>query len=72
MWRRSALPLRLSFMQSGTIVPIFTSSQGFRPKLVLASGILWMKSFHLKLLLTAKNGFIFSFVKNMSKYIFSQ
>ena len=23
-------------MQSGTIVPIFTSSQGFRPKLVLA------------------------------------
>ena len=27
-------------MQSGTMVPIFTSSQGFRPKLVLTSVIL--------------------------------
>ena len=30
------------YMQSGTMVPIFTSSQGFRPKLVLASGVFCM------------------------------
>jgi len=33
------------YMQSSTMVPIFTSSQGFRPKLVLASIVLWLRSF---------------------------
>ena len=32
-------------MQSGTIVPIFTSSQVFRPKLGLDSVVLWLKSY---------------------------
>ena len=46
-------------MQSGTIVPIFTSSQVFRPKLILASGILWLESFHLTLLFPVRRLLIY-------------
>ena len=59
-------------MQSGTMVPIFTSRQGFRPKLALASVIISLKFSHLKLLFTVKNALNLSIVKNVTKYVFSQ
>ena len=60
------------YIQSGTMVPIFTSSQGFRPKLALASVIISLKFSHLKLLFTVKNALNLSIVKNVTKYVFSQ